>query len=432
MLIGAGACVVLASAPEDRSDRSPAASNAEDAPTPPSTEPEAPGAEDMPAPAIGEETLVVTRAGRRLTGRLIRFDDASITLEVAGVALSIPRPDVERVLAQRPLVARYHEMRSLIDDGDSTRLLVLARWLMSNGLVAEAITETDHVLRVDPTNADAVQLRTLLGRQATLLEQDGAGLAGRGGPHDAGEGPDDDAPARHADPSPFPLLTPQQINLMKVYEIDLERPPRMLISRETIERLMQAYAGNALIPATREGRERFLSLPAPEILNVMFRLQAREFYGEVRVMESPSSMTRFRDAVNRGWLATSCASSQCHGGDGAGRLRLYNRRASSEAAYFTNFLLLERFRLSDGTPIINYKQPERSPLIQLGLPRQDSLKPHPEARGWAPTFKSMNDKRIGQTLDWIRSMYMPRPEHPVEYTPPVADLPPRREPGVER
>lgn len=381
------------------------------------------------APAVGDETVVVTREGKRLSGRLVSADEKRVVLSVAGIDLIIPRADVERVMAQRPLLARYREMRSLIDDGDAVRLLVLARWLMTNGLIGEAIAEVDHVLRTDPTNTDAAQLRALLGRQSDLLEQ--GELTGLRAPGEHGEAePREEEERGREAANPFPLLTPQQINLIKVYELDLDRPPRMMVSRETVERLMQRYADNPLIPATREGRERFLALPPAEVLNVMFRLQAREFYGEVRVMENPASMLKFRDEVNRGWLATSCASSQCHGGEGAGRLRLYNRRLSSEAAYYTNFLILERFKMSDGTPLINYKQPERSPLIQLGLPRQDSLKPHPEARNWTATFKTLNDRRIGQTVDWVRSMYQPRPDHPVDYAPPVVDLPPKSAPGA--
>src|SRR5690606_26176551 len=136
-----------------------------------------------------------------------------------------------------------------------------------------------------------------------------------------------------------------QINLLKVYEIDLNDPPRLMISRRTVEDLLSTYAGHPLIPVSVEGRDAIMRWRDVQVLDLIFRLRARDFYGRVEVLESPASMKRFRDDVNRGWLVNSCATTRCHGGEQAGRLRLFNRRPSAEASYYTNFLILDRFRL---------------------------------------------------------------------------------------
>ncbi|MGD9692211.1 MAG: hypothetical protein AB7G17_12310 [Phycisphaerales bacterium] len=361
------------------------------------------------APSAGAAVVVMLKDGSRLTGELVRSEPGRYVVRVAGVELRIDAGDVERVVAQRPLAERYREMRGLIDDADAPRLLELVDWLRSNGLLDEALGEVDHVLRLDPTHVEAARMREEVLRQIELREKAREAPGGEWG-EARGREPAVRAPE-------IPLLTDEQVNLIKVYEIDLDRPPKFVVDRTTVERLLREYADSPLIPTTREGREEFLRLPATKIMDVMFRVQARDLYREVRVEGQPESMRRFRDDVNRAWLATTCASTACHGGDKAGEFRLAWRRTTHERSFGTNFLIVQRARLKDGTPLINYEEPERSPLLQLGLLRHDSLTPHPEVAGWSPVFRTMGDRRFLDGVSWIESLYRPRPEVPIVYPP---------------
>jgi hypothetical protein len=182
--------------------------------------------------------------------------------------------------------------------------------------------------------------------------------------------------------------------------------------------------GKGQIPATPEGRQVFYRLQPAEILSWMFDLKAREFYPEVTVLENPRSFQMFRDRINRNWLINSCATTRCHGGEEAGRLWLHRRQQASDAAAYTNFLILERFRTSTGQPLINYTEPARSPLLQMGLPRDQAFIKHPEVTGvgrppWNPVFRSQEDDRFTQAVEWIKSMYPRRPEYPIDYKVPV-------------
>lgn len=242
----------------------------------------------------------------------------------------------------------------------------------------------------------------------------------RGGQERAGG---DGADAPRAGRPVFPHLTPYQINLIKVYETDLADPPRMQVSQEVVTKVMDEYAGHELIPTTREGRAAMLRMPPARILDLMFRLRARQYYGEVQVQGEPKSMRLFRDNVHGAWLINSCATANCHGGPYAGRLWLSANRRNAEDTIYTNFLILERFRLADGTPLIDYDAPARSPLLQMGLPREDSLHPHPlvatgRSSRWRPVFRTADEARYRDSIAWINSMYRPRPEYPIDYTPP--------------
>ena len=105
-------------------------------------------------------------------------------------------------------------------------------------------------------------------------------------------------------------------------------------------------------------------------------------------------------------------------------------RPNSDAAVYTNFLILDRFQLSDGRSLIDYQDPAHSPLVQMGLPRENATTPHPKVPGasarsdlWKPVFESTDDKRFTDAMEWIKSMYRPRPQYPIPYEPPGASAP---------
>ena len=386
-----------------------------------------PAAEPAPAAAPTEpsgeprEAIVVLRDGQRYAGLLISRDNEKVVLRIAGIDETIPTSQIDRVSVLAPVLERYRSMRSAIDDNDVDSLLRLVEWLRARGQWDAALTELDHILKVQPDHYDAKRMRTLVLSQKKLAESAGAGSKGHGArPKPAA------APAAEE----FPLLAEHDINLIKVYEVDLSDPPRMLIDRRTVDRLLQEHKGDPALPATQDGREALYRGSPARVLELMFKVQARNLYGDVQVVDQPRSMRMFRDDVHRSWLINSCATARCHGGTEAGRLMLCNKRPGSEATVYTNFLILDRFRLADGRALVNYEEPAKSPLLQLGLPREGSLAQHPtvpaqEGHGdlWRPVFRSADDRRFQEAVEWIRSMYRPRPEYPIQYTPPAPSAP---------
>ncbi len=388
---------------------------------------------EAPSKEFEPECIVHLTNGRRITGRLVARADSEVTVRIGEIPTTIKRAEIDRVEVLPPVLDRYAQMRAAIDDSDVSGLMVLVDWLRVRQCYTEALVELDHILRVDPGNAKAREQRKLI-EQLRVIATPPARPDPQANPAPAPR------PARPPRPE-FPLLSVDDINLIKVYETDLAKPPRMRIDRETIEELIAAYAQSDLIPTSKEGRDALLRQSPERILDLMFRLRAREFYPRVKIIDQPESMQAFRESVHGAWLLNSCATDRCHGGADAGRLMLTNRSRNAEPALYTNFLILERFTLSDGTPLINYDQPQRSPLLHLGLPRERSLYPHSQsgaARGWKPVFTSQRDRRYEQALDWIRSMYRPRPEYPVTYTPPQgrtlldADEPEQRDKPLSR
>jgi hypothetical protein len=405
----AGACCLA-------QDAAPAATPPPTPPPPLEQQPEAAEAEHADA---GREAVVVLKDGQRFNGFLVqRLPDRTV-LRIAGIDTPIRNTLIDRVEVLPPVLDRYRQMRSVIDDTDVDRLLLLAEWLRVRAEWDLALEEIDQVLAVSPGHPDGERMRLLVISQRELAHRPKTDRPG-------GEGA---GPALPPDPQAnFPLLSPREINLIKVYEIDLKNPPRIVIPREVVDQLLQMYKGDRRVPQTPEEQAMLYRSSPTRVLDLMFRLRARELYERVQVVDQPRSMRLFRDDVHRTWIMNSCATARCHGGAEAGRLQLYTKRPNTEPTVYTNFIILDRYRLPDGTQLINYDEPADSPLLQMGLPREPSTHPHPlvpslDGRGdlWRPFFRSKDDFRFQQAVEWIKSMYRPRPDYPIDYRPPTPE-----------
>ncbi len=389
-------------------------------------------ADPMQLPPVpeGADVIVTLKSGQRLRAVFVRRDIDAVIVRIASVETRIPPSDVERIVVQRPAIERYHEMRTVIDNADVDRLLALIEWSRANRLYDEALQDLAHVQTLEPDNPEAIRLLRIVRQEKQLRAKE---VQDR-----VPDSPAETPTVRRAErlkPGDFPLLSEEEVNLLKVWELDLNESPRLLISRDTIDKFLDRNGDDPAIPTSRDGREAFHRREPEQILAEMFRLRARDLYGEVKVLGSPGSLDQFRLQVNSTWLVNSCATTNCHGGVEAGELMLYNRDTRAERAAYTNFIIIERESLSDGRALIDYENPERSPLLHLGLPQHDAAFPHPETHGWRPAFRSMDSRRFRQAVDWIRSMRQPRTEIPIDYDPPTppeaaetAETPPTREP----
>lgn len=360
--------------------------------------------------------LVLLKDGRRISGIVSKQNAQEIVLLIAGIPTRFPTADIERFEVLPSLFERYRQLREAVGE-DPDQIVKLAEWLQTREKYEWAYAEVQRALKADPSHPQALKLGTLLEQQIQLKAKRQA----KPKPDEDDDGPEVPKPG----PPPridFPLLSQEQVDLIKVFEIDLAANPRLIIPRETIAKVLDANAAHPLVPITREGREAILRKSPAEVLDLMFRLQAREFYKDVQVIDPPKPMQLFRDQVARTWLLNSCATTQCHGGMDAGRLVLFNRRANAERSLYTNFLILSRYRTADGTPLLDFESPERSVLLQMGLPRGRSRTPHPAVfRGvgardaFKPVFQTDEDRAFKAGVDWIKSLYKPRPEYPITY-----------------
>lgn len=383
---------------------------------PPVTPPVAP---PSPAPTIdvpGEfpEATLVLLDGRTFTGLLISRDEQKYVIRIAGIDTTFAASKVDRCQVLEPVLERYKRLRAAIDDNDADQLMQLADFLMARDRLGEALAEMQALAARQPGNPDVraklVRIEQLVDLRASQNETPGTAPA-------AVEPVDT---TKH----PVPLLTPEQVNLLKVFEIDLDRDPGVLVPRQVAEAVFTKFAGDPLVPPTKEARDALLREGSGKMLELMFRLRAREFYTQVKVLQTPEPLKRFREDVQQTLLLSGCATSGCHGGVSAGRFIVATQRPMSEQTSLTNFYIVSRFKLASGKGLIDFENPTRSALIQLGLPRDQSTTPHPPvpnpetgADQWRPAIRSKTDPRLKQLTGWISSLFQPRPTYELNYKP---------------
>jgi hypothetical protein len=356
----------------------------------------------------------VLKDGRVFSGPLVRQNDYETVLSIAGIPMTFMADEIERTEILPPIMERYRALRDAVG-ADPEQIVRLAEWLQSREKYELALTEVDRALSIDKTNAGAIRLRPILTQQILLKFAR------------VKKAPEPVIPAAPTPPAAqranVPLLSQAEVDLIKVYETKFEEHPGIVIPRATIQKMLEKYSSHPLVPITKEGRDAILRQTPAEQLDLMFKLQAREFYQDVQIINQPKSFNEFRTDISHNWLINSCATNACHGGTEAGRLILYNGSPNQARSLYTNFLILSRYRLNDGTPLLDFEDPDRSPLLQYGLARDKSRRPHPIApRGlqkdaWKAVFRSTDDVQFKAAVDWIKSLYRPRPVYPIIYTP---------------
>jgi hypothetical protein len=183
--------------------------------------------------------------------------------------------------------------------------------------------------------------------------------------------------------------------------------------------MIDAYAASGFIPRSETERRALFRAEPLEIVELLFKLRARELYPEIKVITEPWALNLYRRRVHNTWLLNNCATTRCHGGPGAGRFYLHRHRYKDERVRYTNLLILHRLELDPKWPLLNYDEPMMSLIIQYGLPRQQARNPHPDAKGWKPVFGPGGQRMLRDTLDWLDAMMKPRPWYPVDYEPPL-------------
>lgn len=366
----------------------------------------------------GREVRLLMQDGRSFRGEFVLEDRLNVVIKIAGIATTFDRLKVIRITALKTFEEQYHELEMGISREDYFRRFEFCQWLYRRKKYELAAGQLESLLDDTDEYPEARALLRKVNNASAILGPDGS--VKRSESEEGKSGGDDEAEmsGRFIEAA---LLNDAQINLLRIYEVDLKDPPRMLVSRETIDRLFDRYAGSDLVPKTSAGRRQFYVREPVEILELMFELQARDLYGEIRVLSEPDAFIRFRRDVQRTWLTNSCATSKCHGGSEAGDFYLFNKRTNFSRTVYTNFLILEQTRVN-GEALIDYGQPAESPLLHMGLLRNQTARPHPEVPGWRPVFRSRADPIFQKAVDWINSMYRPRPDYPFKYELPTTGL----------
>lgn len=359
---------------------------------------------DLPTPQRG---TVILRSGKNRKGLIVRDDFDQVEILVSEIPIVMDRSEVSHIVLDPTFEEQYVDRKLLSRNGGIHAQLALCQWLINEREYDLARIELDEA---DMSQADGDAARKFRSLNAQLKLH-----TAKSDRTEPGTSPD----KKKNNTTPR-LLTFEEVNLVRVYEIDMTNPPRVLVPRDVIEELISRHGTSDLIPDTEAEQADLYRADSIEIVKIMFRLRARDLYDRIEVISEPVSLKLFRERVHDSWLNNNCSTNRCHGGADSGRLRLRRDALTSERSCYTNLIVLERFRTSDGMPIIDWERPARSLLLQYGLPRSETMTPHPDVPGWTPVFDTRHRELMDNSIGWMNSMKTtPRPQYP------IPDLSPR-------
>jgi hypothetical protein len=352
---------------------------------------------ELPAPTEGIVELI---DGRQLRGLLKHDSCDTVEIMMHGVPIDIKRTRISRVWTIEPVEERYETLKLSMPIERAGAHLALCRWLIAEKAWNLAVPELEAHIAAH-RSAQAVRMLRVARAHQHLSSSNS----------DKKDGP---RSSKTDTPTGLQPVEKAAVNLIRVYELDLNDPPPLRISGETRQAFLDAYNTSTLLPQTDEGRAALMASEPLDILKLMFAHRAREFYGRVEVLNEPVAIRRFRQSVHDLWLIPRCGNTACHGGPDAGRFQLVTGNPLDDRIRTSNLLILDDLVL-DGQPLINWNEPIQSTLIQYALPRTKAARPHPAVSGWRPAMDATQSVSALGTVNWIKSMMRsPRPIYPIE------------------
>ncbi len=362
----------------------------------------------------GDYVAVTLKDGKQYEGELVGKSKDVITVKVRGRNLPIPRTRISKVEPRNSPTEEYAQRRAKLKEDDLNGRYKLAYWLYERGLYKLAQSELKGLRQQFPDDQRVATLAGVIGKREKLENKNSEDSGGADKSNEpsatTGASESNGAAARNSSRR----LTRKQLNLIRLFEIDLNLKPVVRISPKTTRKVLDEYAGDDPRLLGARNQKRFLSLRDHEQLAIIFELrqtnpEIRSLYSEVVVKTDPPALRTFRTKIHKNYVINYCGTAGCHGGSKAGKLFLFRTKPISDETVYTNFFILDSHRSDGKFDLIDRGQPANSLLIQYGLPRSAASEAHPEVDGWQPNLRRRNDPRIKIMEDWIRSLYSKRP-----------------------
>ncbi len=361
----------------------------------------------------GTPVIVQFRDGRRVDAELVRDDFQQARVRIANIEVTLERENFWALELAPSFEDSLAQLRSGIPPTAWPQRVQLARWMLQQNQPLAAKEELTEVLR----SYDAQEAHDLLARAEMLIRAQANDSTRNSNAKESGA--NSSRPTMDQPGLPTHRLSPDDVNIVKVFEVNFQRPPRMEASPDLAKKIIAKYATNNLVPADPEARKAMESWTPDQLLKLLFALKARELYQDIKVQGEPIALELFHRRVHDNWLIPNCSTSRCHGGIGAGNFFMFSTDYRSERTRYTNLMILLRSPpLKGKPPLIDFEHPDQSLLIQYARPRIDAKFPHPDIPGWKPMLVSGRESLLNDALLWIRGMHQPRAEYPIDYTPP--------------
>ncbi|MEQ9461924.1 MAG: hypothetical protein RIG82_13330 [Phycisphaeraceae bacterium] len=201
-------------------------------------------------------------------------------------------------------------------------------------------------------------------------------------------------------------LSPEQISLLRLWEMpdDLRSVrPKVRVPAEVLREVFERYADHPAVPRARALRGALMRSHGFDQLQLLFDLEAREYYDRVEVLTDPPVIAMFMGVLRRGYHGRYFAR---YFGDGKIEGLPISGSGIDPAGAYADFATLAVTSI-DGLPMLNRADPARSLYVQWGLPRDVAEFPAPRVPGWRPYFRGTDDRVYLFLVEWVDSFYEP-------------------------
>ena len=352
--------------------------------------------------------VVKTRDGQTFAGD-VSDDEDRIVVERKGIKVTIERQRIESISFADSIEESYRRKLARLTRYDVPGRVELAKWLFENKAYDLAADVLDDAREIQPHNPDVLLMIQTVNRQAELERRESKLRGPNGEPIElaaADNDPRAGGPTTRRAPRGR-VLSPEEIQVVRQSEWQEGEKVTVRFADDVKRRYM---ARQDMKPAD------FNRLTPPQQAWAIVNNGTDEMKKDV-ILGDPPEMLAFRK-VERSVLA-QCAN--CHGGERAVPGNFYlHYPFDSDAATYTNFIILQRYMYKDKKQayrMLDRERPEDSLLVQFALPPDVGNPPHPKAQNYKGVAHGRSDPNLKAATDWISSLKPVAPDYDFDLTP---------------
>lgn len=369
---------------------------------------------------LAKPGIVYTRDGSSFHGDVTE-DGQYVTITTHGIATKVNKLNVAKIEYPPSIDEQYAERHQKLAADDVKGRIDLANWASQNQRPDLAVQALQEAQKIDPTNRNVALMEDTAQRQWDLDRRQGK--TGTPATAPGGATPPAEPTSQPAASATSPggkkkapeyrLLNDNEVNTIREKEMRAD-DPRVVIRLEN--NVARRYLASGAHDAAAF-RQMSTVAQAQEILASGDPALTKD----VRVATDPAPLLEFRQKIHP-LVASSCGSLACHGGGThGGDFGLFTSDTTN--ALYTNFYILQKYtKTIDGVEykMLNRTFPDRSLLLEYGLPAGQADVTHPSVPGYRPRFRNRTDPAYTEVVQWLTQSLKPiPPDYGIDVSPKV-------------
>jgi hypothetical protein len=343
--------------------------------------------------AAGRPGVVRLKDGTIYDGAIEEVE-GGLKVNVRGIETNVPRERIASV-DYGDFETRWNDEYSKLAKDDAKGRLALARRAFDERKYDLTEKAARDAQAIDPNSAEAADMLKLTSNQRRLERGSGAGNTS-GGTNNGNTGANTGGPTAAPPASPWKLLTPEEVNRVKQVEMREDDTKLRINFKNNVRR---KYVESD--PGLRMNYTEFAKLPQASQAMMIIR-NGGDLAKDVEIVNDPEAISAFRTDVMP-LVLSGCATSACHNGNNeASKSFSLVTPANNPAAVYSNFVVLKQYRKTvkqspgqegsifapESAEMIDRTSPEKSLLLQYGLPQQEAEYKHPVVRNYNGVFRT--------------------------------------------